>query len=131
LFNSSLIFWTFVCLPIVLWIPRGFVVFQLFILDCQRLYTIMCCGKPFVEVDGASSLWSSTISISKIAYLWTSSCFVTKHHGDLCVSYHWWVCNYDGNFWPIDVKVKLWYSCFDCQFHQPILNSLSNNNWII
>jgi hypothetical protein len=130
LFNFSLIFLN-LCLPIVLWISRGFVVFQLCILDCKRLYAIMCCGKPFVEVDGASSLWSSTISILEIGYSWTSSCFVTNNHGDLCVSYHWSMCNYDGNFWPMDVINKLWYFCFGCQSHQPRLNSLSHNNWII
>jgi hypothetical protein len=40
-------------------------------------------------------------------------------------------CNYDNNFWPIDVKVRLWHFFFGCQLHQPRLGYLSNNNWIV
>jgi len=85
--------------------------------NCKRLYVIVCFRKPLVEVDSTPSIWSRTIFILEITCLKTFSYYVIEDHGNVCVSYHWLVCNYDNNFWLVDVKVKLWHLYFGCQFH--------------
>ncbi len=69
--------------------------------DCKRLY-VVCCGEPLVEANSVPSLWSNTISISKITCSWVSSFFVIENHGGGCASYHWLICNCDNNFWLVD-----------------------------
>ncbi len=57
------------------------------------------------------------IFVVKFSFLFVNNLFLKsfllskKNHGNLCVSYHWKVCNYDNNIWPVDVKVKVWHIC--------------------